>query len=53
MTQIEKEKIELKYKGQDMTFIIDLSTLFTEDRIVPANVPEYPEIVYNEVTEND
>ena len=46
-------KIELKYEEQDIGFVIDTDTLFTEDRIIPANVSEYPKIMYGEVKDND
>lgn len=40
--------VELQYTDQDMGFLIDLSTLFGEDRIIPANATEYPKLIYAE-----
>ena len=41
-------KVELFYKGQKQGFLIDLSTLFGEDRIIPGNATEYPYIIESE-----
>ena len=40
-------EIELQYRGDNGKFVIDLSSIFDESGILPANIPLLPEIALN------